>query len=550
MKLVFLLFGGSMSFEMKHKTKTLIQYVICIVLFFALQILSVALDRVGLSNLNGIWSAFQYGVCLFLVRTNKRKGIITSMILLGLSLMNLTRVIIVGNEYLPVAGLFNVIFYMVTIAWLGLIFARQDKNAVTDIVTGLLNRRGLYQQLTSLIEDEKPFHLINLEIGNFKILNDSYGHIYGDIILKKITKILQEYFCDKGIVIRSGGAEFIIILKITENAEKDANNILQILTEKLVLSEGSDALDCYLSVFAGISSYPADSVNYEELINYADMAMVEAVRRNFANAVVFEPGMEENAKRQMELERLIKEGLENDYFYLVYQPQYKLDGKKLRGFESLIRMRLPDGSIISPGEFIPVAEKGEQIIYIDDYVLRRAMNEFKSVVTNDNPDLTISVNVSAKNIGTLDFPDRIRKILDDTGFPAKNLEIEITEYCMVQSIKITVENIKRLRSMGIQVALDDFGTGYTSLNYLSQMPVNLLKIDKSLIDDIEQSQQKCEFVNAIISMGHLMGCEVISEGVENSMQLSKLNDNNCDFVQGFVWGKPLPYETAVSLSTE
>lgn len=330
-----------MSFEMKHKTKALIQYVICIVLFFGLQILSAVLDRAGLSNLNGIWSAFQYGVCLFLVRTNKRKGIITSMILLGLSLMNLTRVIIVGNEYLPFAGLFNVIFYMVTIAWLGQIFARQEKNAVTDIVTGLLNRRGLYQQLTSLIEDEKPFHLINLEIGNFKILNDSYGHIYGDLILKKITKILQDYFGDKGIVIRSGGAEFIIILKITENAEKDANNILQILTEKLVLSEGSDVLDCYLSVFAGISSYPADSVNYEELINYADMAMVEAVRKNSANAVVFEPGMEESSKRQMELERLIKEGLENDYFYLVYQPQYKLDGKKLRGFESLIRMRLP-----------------------------------------------------------------------------------------------------------------------------------------------------------------------------------------------------------------
>lgn len=539
-----------MSFEMKHKTKALIQYVICIVLFFGLQILSAVLDRAGLSNLNGIWSAFQYGVCLFLVRTNKRKGIITSMILLGLSLMNLTRVIIVGNEYLPFAGLFNVIFYMVTIAWLGQIFARQEKNAVTDIVTGLLNRRGLYQQLTSLIEDEKPFHLINLEIGNFKILNDSYGHIYGDLILKKITKILQDYFGDKGIVIRSGGVEFIIILKITENAEKDANNILQILTEKLVLSEGSDVLDCYLSVFAGISSYPADSVNYEELINYADMAMVEAVRKNSANAVVFEPGMEESSKRQMELERLIKEGLENDYFYLVYQPQYKLDGKKLRGFESLIRMRLPDGSIISPGEFIPVAEKGEQIIYIDDYVLRRAMNEFKSVVINANSELTISVNVSAKNIGTLDFPDRIRKMLDETVFPAKNLEIEITEYCMVQSIKITVENIKRLRSMGIQVALDDFGTGYTSLNYLSQMPVNLLKIDKSLIDDIEQSQQKCEFVNAIISMGHLMGCEVISEGVENTMQLAKLNDNNCDFVQGFVWGKPLPYETAISLSTE
>ncbi|MGN1422129.1 MAG: putative bifunctional diguanylate cyclase/phosphodiesterase [Oscillospiraceae bacterium] len=536
--------------EIKQKTKARIKYIIGIALFVVLQIMMAVLSMNDLSTLSGVCSAFQYAVCLFLVRTNKKKGIITSMVLLGLGLINLVRIIIIGSDYLPFAGLFNLIFYMVTIAWLGIIFARQDRDAVTDVVTGLLNRRGLYQRMTSLIEDEKAFHLINIEIGNFKLLNDSYGHVYGDLILKKITKLLQDYFGDKGTIIRSGGAEFIVILKNTENAERDANNILQILAEKIVLSEENDVLDCYLSVFAGISSYPVDSKNYEELINYADMAMLEAVRKNSPNAVVFEPGMEEKAKRRMELEHLIKEGLENDYFFLVYQPQYKLDGKKLRGFETLIRMKLPDGTLISPGEFIPVAEKGKHIISIDDYVLHRAMREFKDIVTDKNPELIISVNVSAKNIGTLDFPDRIKKILSETGFPAGNLEIEITEYCMVKSIKITVENIKKLRAMGIQVALDDFGTGYTSLNYLSQMPVNLLKIDKSLIDDIESDQQRCEFVNAIISMGHLMGCEVVSEGVENSMQLTKLKDNNCDFIQGYVWGKPLPYDTALSLACE
>ena len=537
-----------MTGEMKHKTKVLIQYIVGIVLFFVFQLCMAVLSSNGFSTLGGVFSAFQYGVCLFLVRTNKRKGIITSLILLGLSLGNIVRILIVGSDYLPYAGLFNMIFYMVTIAWLGNIFAKQDRNAVTDIVTGLLNRRGLYQNLISLIEDEKPFHLINLEVGNFKILNDSYGHKHGDLILKKITKLLQDYFGENGIVTRSSGAEFMILLKISENAERDANNILQILSEKIIISEDSENLDCYLSVYAGISSYPADSSNYEELINYADMAMVEAARRNSSNVVVFEPSMEESAKRQMELERLIKEGLEHDYFYLVYQPQFKLEGKQLRGFEALIRMKLPDGSIISPGEFIPVAEKGEQIIHIDDYVLHRAMDEFK-IIVSENPGLTLSVNVSAKNIGSPDFPERIGAILTETGFPAQNLEIEITEYCMVQSIRITVENIKKLRAMNIQVALDDFGTGYTSLNYLSQMPVNLLKIDKSLIDNIEQEEQRCEFVNAIISMGHLMGCEVISEGVENTMQLSKLRENNCDFIQGYVWGKPLQYDTAKSLAS-
>lgn len=538
-----------MFFEIKHKTKALIHYIICIVLFFVFQVLMAVLNNINLSTLGGVFSAFQYAVCLSLVRINKKKGIITSMVLLGFSLINIIRIIVVGNDYLPYAGLFNIIFYIVTIAWLASIFSKQEKAAVTDVVTGLLNRRGLYQHLISLIEDEKSFHLITLEISNFKILNDSYGHIYGDLILKKITKLLQEYFNDKGTVVRSGGAEFVIILRKTQNAERDANNILQLLAEKIVLSDDCDVLDCYLSVFAGISSYPADSSNYEELINYADMAMAEAVRKNSPNAVLFEPSLEEKAKRQIEIEHLIKEGLENDYFFLVYQPQYILEGKKLRGFETLIRMKLPDGSLISPGEFIPVAEKGKHIISIDDYVLRRAMKEFKDIVAVKR-DLTISVNLSAKNIGAPDFPDRIRKILDETGFPAKNLEVEITEYCMVQSIKVTVENIKKLRAMDIQVALDDFGTGYTSLNYLSQMPVNLLKIDKSLIDDIEQNHQKCEFVNAIIAMGHIMGCEVISEGVENTMQLSKLKDNNCDFIQGYVWGKPLPYETAKELASE
>lgn len=539
-----------MSIEIKRKTKALISLILGIVLFVIFQVLSTVFGRFReLSFLSGVWSAFQYASCLFLVRTNKKKGIITSIILLLASLVNILRVIVFNKENLPVAGLFNVFFYIITIIWLGLIFARQEKDAVTDVVTGLLNRRGLYQKLIALIENEKPFQLIYFEIANFKLLNDSFGHVYGDLVLKKITKLLQDYFGEKGTVVRSGGSEFVVILKDSANAQKDANHILQILAEKIVLSEDSDVHDCYLTVFAGISSYPDNSANYEELINFADMAMLEAAKKNSTHAVLFEPSMEERAKRQMEIERLIKAGLENDYFYLMYQPQFMLDGKKLRGFESLIRMKLPDGTIISPGEFIPVAEKGKNIVLIDEYVLRRAMREFKGIVAK-NPELMISVNVSAKNIGSPDFPEKVKEIIEKIGFPAKNLEIEITEYSMVQSVNVTVDNIKKLRGLGIQVALDDFGTGYTSLNYLSQMPVNLLKIDKSLIDDIEQDEQKCEFVNAIIAMGHIMGCEVISEGVENEMQLEKLKENNCDLIQGYVWGKPLPFDMARSLSEE
>lgn len=178
------------------------------------------------------------------------------------------------------------------------------------------------------------------------------------------------------------------------------------------------------------------------------------------------------------------------------------------------------------------------------------MNEYKEIVLNSNKDLIISVNISAKNIGSLGFTEKVQNILNETGFPAKNLEIEITEYCFVQSLEITISNIKKLREMGVQLALDDFGTGYTSLSYLAKMPINLLKVDKSLVDDIESNSKSRDFVNAVISMGHLMECEVISEGVENEKQIDLLHTQECDFIQGYVWGKPLDYEVAKKLSLE
>lgn len=340
----------------------------------------------------------------------------------------------------------------------------------------------------------------------------------------------------------------MVILKDTQNAVEDADKILEIIREKTIVSTDGSNIDCYVTAFAGVVAFPNDSTSYETLLKYANMSMSVALRQNSANACPFRSEMESNIKRQAELEHLVKEAIENNYFYLVYQPQYFFNEKKLHGFEALLRMKLPDGTVIGPNEFIPVAEMSEYIIFIDDYVLRRAMNEFKDIVLNHDGDLTLSVNVSAKNIGAVNFPQKIERFLNETGFPAKNLKIEITEYCMLSSVATTIKNIEELRSIGVLFALDDFGTGYSSLNYLSQLPVNLLKIDKSLIEDVETDEQKCEFVNAIISMGHLIGCEVVAEGVESEQQLKKLGENNCDIIQGYVWGKPLDYETAIELS--
>ena len=245
----------------------------------------------------------------------------------------------------------------------------------------------------------------------------------------------------------------------------------------------------------------------------------------------------------IEVEKNIKEGFSNNNFYMVYQPQYKMEGKRLRGFEALLRLKNNGGETISPAEFIPIAEASDLIFQIDDFVLNIVMQEF-SPLLKKSKDIVISVNVSAKNIASFDFAERIERMLKKNDFNPHNLEIEITEYCLVNSVETTVQNINRLKDLGVQIALDDFGTGYTSLSYIAKLPVNLLKIDKTLVDDITSSQKSQDFVNAVISMGHIMGCDVISEGVENQPQLDILKTQGCDFVQGFVWSKPLDYDVA------
>lgn len=534
-----------MAKELKEKTKSLIDMMICIVLFMFLQFLTVK----GVSyNFNGVLMAFKYGLCLIMISHENKKGIIISSVLMIISLISIIRVMIFQKNMEPLPGLVNIIFYLATIIMLGKQIINREKAAVTDFLTGMLNRRGLYRILKRKIEDDNPFSVVYIDIDNFKFINDSYGHSCGERILKIIAERMCGIVGKEGVVTIIGEDEFVIVLDSSLEPKKTVDTLLNSIREKIEINlDGSD-INCYLTCYAGIASYPYDSEDYEALIKYADIAMYHAVKEKSVSASFFNKDMADYMNRQIELETLIKEGLENDYFYLVYQPQYKLNGKKLRGFESLLRMKTPDGKFVSPGEFIPVAEKGDLILQIDNYVLYRAMKEFKPIVEKSYEELTVSVNVSAKNIGNPDFVDKVKAIIDETGFPAKNLEIEITEYCLVQSVDVTIENIKKLRDMEIQVALDDFGTGYTSLNYLAKLPINLLKVDKSLIDDIESNDKSRDFVHAVISMGHLMGCHVISEGVENEVQLTLLGGQECDFIQGYVWSRPLEYANAKELS--
>lgn len=534
--------------SLKSRTKHQFLIIILSLVYFALTVLTAKFNQMQLASLNGVLMAFEFFTCLLMVLINYRVGFYVSCFLTLFSVCQNLFIIILGHTIAPLPGVFNNIIFLGTLSILSDQFARRDKNAVTDPLTGLSNRRGLNKLLKVRIERNKPFAVVYVDLGNFKMMNDNFGHTYGDMLLKHVTAKITNVIGKNGVATRIGGDEFVLIINDPINAHDITEQVLSVITEKTSIPMDGTEIESYLTAYAGIAQYPFDAKDADSLIKYADIAMYDVVKSKTERIGYFSKEMEHNVMRKLELEKLIKDALINNYFYLVYQPQYKMEGKKLRGFESLLRLKTPDGQFVSPAEFIPIAETCDLIFQIDDYVLNRAMVEFKDIVKNKNPELTISINVSAKNIGSVVFPDKVRKILQDTGFPPQNLEIEITEYCMVQSVEITIENIKKLRAMGIQIALDDFGTGYTSLSYLAKLPINLLKVDKSLVDDIEASEKSREFVNAVISMGHLMGCEVISEGVENQPQLDLLKNQGCDFVQGYIWGKPLDYSVARDLS--
>ena len=484
-------------------------------------------------------------VC-FDYKLGKRIAII--LIIGGLILMTMAMIKAGNLGALP--GMFNSLIGLVSVIIISGQLEKSEERAVTDYLSGLRNRRGLTALLETKVKEKKPFHVVYFEIDNFRTINDNLGHKYGDIAIKSLANHLQKLEDEDSVFVsRIGGAEFAAVVFGNIDPELFAEKVIERIGTSITDLEEGFEINIAISVYAGIASFPENADNVDDLLKYADIAVFNA-RLSNSKVAQFTKEMKDKFQRQIELEKIVKESLQNDYFYLVYQPQYEIKEKKLRGFETLIRLKKPDGTEVSPGEFIPVVEQSELIMKIDSYVMRRAMKEAVKFVEYCGKDIVVSINVSAKNISSPGFVSEVKSVLESTGFPAECLEIEITEYSFAQSQDITSRNITELRNMGVQVALDDFGTGYTSLARVMNLPFSLLKIDKSLIDDIGSNTVNQDFVDTIIYMGHLMHCEVISEGVESDDQLVFLEEHECNFVQGFVWGRPMEYTKAIELCKE
>lgn len=515
-------------------------------------ILTMGSFTIPIVSLQGIIAAVNALCCIIMVFIDFKKGSKIAFTIMGISIALALIPIFTVHSLAPLPGIVSNIVSLVSIIIIYSFYKRSSMNSLTDFITSLPNRRYYVKEVNERLSVKQTFYLACIEIEDFKNINDVYGIRAADFILVDTAKKLKGKLGENEMLFRITGGLFAMLLNEKTVPEEKLKNVIRSEVMMLPPKEGEDLLvknSCIVSLAAGIVHIGSND-NYKDsasVMRDAEIALMEARKLQNQKMCLFSDSLKKQDFEQKEAEFLIKDAMQNNYFYLVYQPQFTTNEKKLRGFETLIRCKKPDGSIISPANFIPAAEKTNLITSIDDYVLRRAMTEFKPVVVNEKKDFVLSINVSAKNIGTENFAQKLKQIIDEIQFPPENLEIEITEYSFAESMETTVENILSLKSLGVQIALDDFGTGYTSIAQLMKLPVTLLKIDKSLIDNIETDPVMCDMVDSVIYMGHIMNCEVISEGVENENQLEILKEHKCDFIQGFVWGKPLDFDSVVCL---
>lgn len=430
------------------------------------------------------------------------------------------------------------------------VIKRLQYMSYTDALTGMPNRFACTDYIADLIRREERFTVVSIDLNHFKSVNVTLGLEAGNKVLIEIAKRWKAVSDNAAsgssdYVTRINGDEFLLIIFGYKTQEEVRNTIISYadaLSEQLVV----DGCDLYVTASFGYAEYPTDAVTADSLISNATLAMNAIKKANSSDHILKFSSDAVKNERTLEIENKIRNALENDTIFFNLQPQYDM-AHKLRGFEALARMKDSDGNFISPGEFIPIAEKVGLIDRVDNMVFKKSSAFFSSLIKKTGLDLTLSLNASVRHLMKNDFLEEIHSLIDKSGISPEHFEIEITESILIDSADKALQCINKLREMGVKLAIDDFGTGYSSLSYLNKIPANLLKIDKSFIDKINANESSKQYVAAIISMGHIMGLDVISEGVEEEEQLEALRSIGCDYVQGYIWGRPMSAEDAEKL---
>lgn len=488
----------------------------------------------------GILTAVQFLLALLMVAIDYEIGGALALFVVSASTVVAVIPMIILHSLSPLPGVLNYAACAIAVFTIRNQIGHERQKAFVDELTGLGNRKSLIQYIEHLMNTRTPFYLVLLDLDHFKKLNDKMGHSQGDELLKDLAHRWSAIYPNSAVMGRLGGDEFVVIIK------KRNFNDIELASQKYIkvvekIANAPQSAYPTLTISTGIVEYPLFGDSADDLLKKADISVRKAQDAGRNLYMRYQEEFDEEVVHELNVESRIKDALDNDLFYMVYQPQFEAKTKKLRGFESLIRMSNVNGQApVYPGDFIPVAEKTNLIIEIGEFVIKRVLNDFKEIVLR-HPELVISVNISAKQLLDHGFVDMLQQALEEVKFNPKNLEIEITEYCMMDTADEALKVVNDIKAIGVNIAMDDFGTGYSSLSYLAKMPIDLLKIDKTLIDDMGDG----EIVEAICSMSHALSCEVIAEGVEESEQLDILKSKSCNYIQGYIWSKPLEYQDAI-----
>lgn len=415
--------------------------------------------------------------------------------------------------------------------------------AYYDSLTGLANRTALHEQLQTILaggsDQIEGGALLFIDVDNFKVVNDTLGHSYGDALLIEIAKQLRNLCGTSQFIARMGGDEFVVLFKQLQTQREVCDYVKTLkdfFSTSVIIEEKKTHVTCSI----GITYFPSDGVTADTLLQNADLAMYKAKSNGKNQYAFFDEKLAEHVQKQAHMERHLREALSKGELELWYQPQICLSSHSISGFEALVRWHSKEYGWMMPLEFIGFAEKSGFIIPMGQFVLRQACLFIKKLYDEGYGELTVTVNISVVQLLENDFVESVQTILAETGVNARYIGFEITESILMESLDLNVHKLEALRKLGITIYLDDFGTGYSSLKYLQDLPIDVVKIDKSFVDNLKRDQVGKTLTEVIIELAHLLDIKTVAEGVETEEQLELLRRYSCEAVQGYFFSGPVP----------